>query len=80
MSIPRPHRRFELAVRRVRAGRGCGWPDQGALRSLWAPFPATAARLLDQRYQPPLRVAIAVDVALGRLNGPVPRQELDVPQ
>lgn len=35
---------------------------------------------LDQRYQPPLSIAVTVDIALCRLNGAVARQELNVAQ
>ena len=34
--------------------------------------------VLDKRYQPPLRIAIAVDIALRGLNRPVTREELNV--
>ena len=34
----------------------------------------------DERYEPPLGIAIAVDIALGRLNGPMTSQQLNVPQ
>jgi hypothetical protein len=34
--------------------------------------------VLDKRYEPPLRVAITVDVALRGLNRPVTREQLNV--
>lgn len=39
-----------------------------------------SALLLDQRYQSPLRVAVAVDVPLRRLNRAVSGQELNISQ
>ena len=36
--------------------------------------------LLDKRYQPPLSITIAIDVALRRLDGSVTSQQLDVAQ
>ena len=34
--------------------------------------------VLDERYQPPLRIAITVDIALRGLNRPVTHKELNV--
>ena len=34
--------------------------------------------VLDERYEPPLRIAITVDIALRGLNRPVTREELNV--
>ena len=34
---------------------------------------------LDQRYEPPLGIAVAIDIALRRLNGSMAGQQLNVP-
>jgi hypothetical protein len=36
------------------------------------------AFVLDERYEPPLRIAITVDITLRGLNRPVTREELNV--
>jgi hypothetical protein len=47
-------------------------------RTLATPLELSREFVLDERYEPPLRIAIAVDIPLRGLNRPVTREELNV--
>ncbi len=50
-------------------------PNSGTLATL---LELCREFVLDKRYQPPLRIAITVDIAMRSLNRPVTREQLNV--
>jgi hypothetical protein len=46
----------------------------------WAEIAVSVKVQLDQRYEPPLGVAVAIDIALRGLNRPMAGEQLNVPK